>query len=169
MCNCLRTIVQTVANRQPNDPNIPAVVVNMVAIFNAMTPLHYKRYIQDFTPENQAGRLNMIDMIMEILEMFRNLIENNVYETNWNSMIMLQNSVILKSLKEFSGAIQDYLRTPFDHQVWKNYFLCTITFITQPSLQVTIITFIIIITIIIIIIIIVYYHHYIYPATFTAG
>ena len=108
----------------------------MVSIFQSMNPYHYKQYIKRFQPEAEAGRENMIDMIQEILGMFRDLIDNNVYATNWNSMIMLQNSVILKSLKEFSYAIQDYLRTPFDQIVWKNYFICAITFITQQSLQV---------------------------------
>ena len=137
MTTCLRTLVQLVANREDNDPNIPDVVANMVAIFQAMAPSHYKQYIAEFQPDDQAGRENMIDMILEIVSMFHDLIKNNVYESNWNSMIMLQNSVILKSLKEFSLAIQDYLRHPsFDQLVWKNYFQCAITFITQPSLQV---------------------------------
>ena len=137
MNTCLRTLVQLVANREDNDPNIPDVVANMVAIFQAMAPSHYKQYIAEFQPDDQAGRENMIDMILEIVSMFHDLIKNNVYESNWNSMIMLQNSVILKSLKEFSLAIQDYLRHPsFDQLVWKNYFQCAITFITQPSLQV---------------------------------
>ena len=136
MSTCLRTIVQHVANRQQNDPNIPHVVANMISIFQAMSPYHFKQYYQRYEPNDEAGRENMIDMITEMLGMFIDLIKNNVYEASWSSMILLQNSVILKSVKEFSNAIQEYLLTPFDQNVWGNYFLCAIKFITQPSLQV---------------------------------
>ena len=136
MSTCLRTIVQHVANRQQNDPNIPDVVANMISIFQSMSPYHFKEYYQSFQPDDPTGRMNMVDMINEMLSMFTDLITNNVYATNWNAMIMLQNSVMLKSLKELSCAIQDYLLTPFESHVWKNYFHCAIKFITQPSLQV---------------------------------
>lgn len=50
-------------------------------------------------------------------------------------MIMLQNSVILKSLRYFSGTIRDYFFTEFEHQAWSNFFHCAIAFLTQPALQ----------------------------------
>ena len=136
MSTCLRTIVQHVANRQQNDPNIPRVVANMISIFQAMESSHFKQYYQRYQPSDQAGRENMIDMINEMLGMFLDLIKNNVYENSWSSMILLQNSVILKSLKEFYYAIHQYLLTPFEKDVVGNYFLCAIKFINQPSLQV---------------------------------
>ena len=63
MSTCLRTIVQHVANRQQNDPNIPDVVANMISIFQSMSPYHFKQYYQSFQPGDQTGRMNMIDMI----------------------------------------------------------------------------------------------------------
>ena len=135
MFTCLRTVVQTIANRDSN-PNILAVVANMIALFNLMTEDHFNQYIMHFKPDNQAGRNNMIEVIMEVLAMFYDLIQNNVYEDSWNSMIMLQNSVILKALCQFAYPIQDYLRNPFDFSVWNAYLLCAIAFITQPALQV---------------------------------
>ena len=136
MSTCLRTIIQHVANRQPNDPNIPDIVANMISIFQSMSSYHFKQYYLSFEPDDPTGRMNMVDMINEMLAMFTDLITNNVYAKNWNAMIMLQNSVMLKSLKELSCAIQDYLLTPFESHVWKNYFHCAIQFITQESLQV---------------------------------
>ena len=135
MFTCLRTVVQTIANRDTN-PNILAVVANMIALFNLMTEDHFEQYIMDFKPDTQAGRENMIEVIMEVLAMFYDLIQHNVYEDSWNSMIMLQNSVILKALCQFANPILKYLINPFDFNVWNTYLLCAIAFITQPALQV---------------------------------
>lgn len=48
---------------------------------------------------------------------------------------MLQNSIILKSLRYFSGTIRDYFFTDFEQQAWSNFFHCAIAFLTQPTLQ----------------------------------
>ena len=63
--------VQGVANRDKNDRNAPAVVTNMVSLFRLMSPQHFGHYIQHFRPEEEAGRQNLLDILMEVLLMFK--------------------------------------------------------------------------------------------------
>ena len=52
-------------------------------------------------------------------------------------MIMLQNNVIMRALREFSHTIRDFFSygSDFEFNAWSNFFRCAITFIKQPSLQ----------------------------------
>jgi dedicator of cytokinesis protein 1 len=50
-------------------------------------------------------------------------------------MTMLVNSVVLSALRQLSHTIRDYFSIYFEHDAWNNFFQCSISFITQPSLQ----------------------------------
>ena len=50
-----------------------------------------------------------IDFVREVLAMFHDLLKNNVFPEDWNTMIMLQNAIILKALCQVSHTIRDYL------------------------------------------------------------
>lgn len=95
-----------------------------------MTQHHYEVYINHF-----GTRIDLLDFLMEILLVFKDLVSRSVFPGDWCEMIMLQNSVILKSLRYFSGTIRDYFFTEFEHQAWSNFFHCAIAFLTQPALQ----------------------------------
>lgn len=98
--------------------------------FRQMTQHHYEVYINHF-----GTRIDLLDFLMEILLVFKDLVSRSVFPGDWCEMIMLQNSVILKSLRYFSGTIRDYFFTEFEHQAWSNFFHCAIAFLTQPALQ----------------------------------
>lgn len=91
---------------------------------------HYEMYIRNFlTPTD------ILDFLMEILLVFKDLVNRSVFPQDWCDMIMLQNMVILKCLRFFSHTIRDYFTTKFDNQAWSNFFHCAIAFMTQPALQ----------------------------------
>ena len=115
--SCLRTVIQSVANRQNGDTNVRAVVANMISMFRNMTAQHFSAYIDRFNVQDPAGRLDLVDFIMEVLGMFRDLVQNNVFPSDWVSMLLLQNSILLKALKHFANTIRDYLKEPFERQV----------------------------------------------------
>lgn len=100
-----------------------------------MTPYHYNLYTKQF-----ATPIDLLDFLMEILMGFKDLVSNNVFSQDWIEMIMLQNSVILKCLRYFSGTIRDYFFLDFIKQVWSNFFHCAIAFLTQAPLQLEIFT-----------------------------
>jgi len=95
-----------------------------------MTQHHYEVYINHF-----GTKIDLLDFLMEILLVFKDLVSRSVFPGDWCEMIMLQNSVILRSLRYFSGTIRDYFFTEFEHQAWSNFFHCAIAFLTQPALQ----------------------------------
>ncbi|XP_014489472.1 PREDICTED: dedicator of cytokinesis protein 1 isoform X4 [Dinoponera quadriceps] len=131
MMTALRTIIQTVISIDRENPLVGNLVSVMLAIFRQMTPQHhYEVYINHF-----KTRIDLLDFLMEILLVFKDLVSRSVFPGDWCEMIMLQNSVILKSLRYFSGTIRDYFFTEFEHQAWSNFFHCSIAFLTQPALQ----------------------------------
>lgn len=95
-----------------------------------MTENHYDEYIKHFPTGT-----DILDFLMEILVVFKELVNLSVFPQDWCDMIMLQNHVILKSLRYFSHTIRDYFFNKFDHQAWSNFFHCAIAFMTQPALQ----------------------------------
>lgn len=95
-----------------------------------MTEPHYDIYINHF-----GTSFDLLDFLMEILLVFKDLVSKTVFPSDWCEMIMLQNSVILKSLRFFSRTIRDYFFKEFEQQAWSNFFHCAIAFLTQPSLQ----------------------------------
>ncbi|UYV68726.1 DOCK2, partial [Cordylochernes scorpioides] len=138
----LRTVIQAVISalqrdqavrlpprpvRIPPQGNLVAVMLN---IFRLMAPFHYQKYMDSF-PTNT----DLLDFLMEILLVFRDLVNKSVFPRDWSEMILLQNSIILKALKFFSETIRSKFNDPFECQVWNNFFHCAVAFMTQESLQ----------------------------------
>ncbi len=111
----LRTIIKAVVNRKDcgpvggaaggvvggggggGDRGIQAMVSNLVGLFRAMTPRHYAQYIDSFRAEEElAGRSDLVDFVMEVMGMIRDLVQHSVFSSDWVSMILLQNSVFLQ-------------------------------------------------------------------------
>ncbi len=84
----------------------------MTAILRQMSDDHYTQYILHF-----GHNSDLMDFLMEILMTFRDLVTNNVFPSDWNDMIMLQNSVFLKALRHFSHTIQDRFSQQFEIEV----------------------------------------------------
>lgn len=80
-------------------------------------------------------RSDILDFLMEILMVFKDLVNKSDFPSDWCEMIMLQNAVILKCLRFFSHTIRDHFSNKFDNQAWNNFFYCAIAFMTQPALQ----------------------------------
>ncbi|KAL0128383.1 hypothetical protein PUN28_003578 [Cardiocondyla obscurior] len=130
MLTALRTIIQTVISMDRENPLVGNLVSVMLAIFRQMTQHHYEVYINHF-----GTKIDLLDFLMEILLVFKDLVSRSVFPGDWCEMIMLQNNIILNSLRYFSATIRDYFFTEFEHQAWSNFFHCAIAFLTQPALQ----------------------------------
>lgn len=130
MLNVLRTVIQTTIRMDRESPLVGNLVAVMISIFRQMRPSHFQEYIKHF-----KTKTDLLDFLMEILLVYKDLVSRPVYPKDWCEMIMLQNSVILKSLRFFSHTIREYCTENFEHQAWNNFFHCAVTFLTQPSLQ----------------------------------
>lgn len=51
-----------------------------------MTEYHYQEYLNAF-----SSRMELIDFLMKIFLVFRNLVSKNVYPNDWSVMIMQVN------------------------------------------------------------------------------
>ena len=97
-----------------------------------MTPHHYTEFFNQKFP----NRRELMEFKMEILMVFKDLVQEPVYSSECLEMILHQNHVILTSLKHFSKSIRErYSGMNFELQLWNNYFHCAISFMTQSSLQ----------------------------------
>ncbi|XP_058798317.1 dedicator of cytokinesis protein 1 isoform X2 [Phymastichus coffea] len=130
MLTALRTIIQTVISMDRENPLVGNLVSVMLSIFRQMNQQHYEIYIQHF-----GTQFDLLDFIMEILMVFKDLVSRSVFSNDWCEMIMLQNSVILKALCFFSTTIRELFNASFEQQAWSNFFHCAIAFLTQPALQ----------------------------------
>ena len=130
MKTLLRTVIQSVINIDRKNSLVANLVTIMIGILRQMTVNHYKEYLDNF-----VERIDLLDFLMEILLVFRDLVNKNVFPSDWNEMIMLQNSVILNSLRHFALAIRENFLQPFEVQLWNNFFHCSISFLTQDPLQ----------------------------------
>ncbi|CAH2001464.1 unnamed protein product [Acanthoscelides obtectus] len=126
----LRTIIQSHIKMERENPHASNLVAVMIDLFRQMTNEHYTKYISTF-----KTNFDILDFLMEILVVFKELVSNSVFPTDWCDMIMLQNSVILKSLRYFSQTIRDCFFQKFEHDAWSNFFHCAIAFMTQDALQ----------------------------------
>ncbi|XP_076266832.1 dedicator of cytokinesis protein myoblast city isoform X3 [Rhynchophorus ferrugineus] len=128
----LRTVIQSHIKVDKDDS--PALSRQLVAvmldIFRQMSSKHYNNYISDFqTP------FDILDFLMEILVVFKELVSSSVFPKDWCDMLLLQNNIILKSLRLFANTIHDYFFDKFEHDAWSNFFHCAIAFMTQDVLQ----------------------------------
>lgn len=58
----------------------------MISIYRQMTVEHFEIYIKHF-----ITRSDLLDFLMEILLVFKDLISRPVYPSDWCEMILLQN------------------------------------------------------------------------------
>jgi hypothetical protein len=59
-----------------NDRNAIALVSNMMSMLKLMSPAHFAAYIHQLEPGTEAGRQNLLDFVMEVLLMFKDLIQH---------------------------------------------------------------------------------------------
>lgn len=91
------------------------LVANLVGLLQLLTEHHYKSLW-----EQLDDRKPLKDFLLRIFLVFRNLIKQNVFPSDWLVMKMTVNSVVLSSLQEISQPlIFGFLdsRHNFDSQV----------------------------------------------------
>ncbi|VDL71113.1 unnamed protein product [Nippostrongylus brasiliensis] len=105
----------------------------ILALLNKMSAQVFGNYI-----ENRPSDIDKMDFILEMLQMIRDLLCKCPFPSTWQQMIMLQNKTVHKALRFLMSAIQGYFsneRERFYSDVWQEYMLTAVCFVTQPSLQ----------------------------------
>ncbi|XP_048369537.1 dedicator of cytokinesis protein 5 isoform X1 [Sphaerodactylus townsendi] len=128
----LRRINRTVIGMSRQSPHIGTFVACMTAILRQMEDSHYNHYISTF-----KTRQDLIDFLMETFIMFKDLIGKNVYASDWMVMTMMQSSVFLRAINQYTSVLHRFFlnETSFELQLWNNYFHLAVAFLTHDSLQ----------------------------------
>uniref|UniRef100_A0A8C6TVM6 Dedicator of cytokinesis 1 n=1 Tax=Neogobius melanostomus TaxID=47308 RepID=A0A8C6TVM6_9GOBI len=129
----LRTVNQTVISMGHDSPFIGSFVAAMTATLRQMDDYHYSHLISTFG----KIRSDVVDFLMETFIMFKNLIGENVYPSDWIIMNMMQNKVFLRAINQYAAVLSKKFldQTSFELQLWNNYFHLAVAFLTQESLQ----------------------------------
>ncbi|BFZ10880.1 hypothetical protein BsWGS_13919 [Bradybaena similaris] len=106
------------------------------------------RLMHDFAKHSSLrGRLSTVIMPMKagtaskeflyrIMMVFRNLVKADDLPSDWTTMRMIINSVMLTSITYIAEDLTVNFHGPdFDRELWYNFFLLSVDFITQPALQ----------------------------------
>jgi len=130
--NLFHTFVKTVIGMNLSSQLVGNYIAFIVSMLDLMLDDHYKLYIESYQSD-----FDLLDGLVELFLVFREFIKGNVYSEDWVSMIMIQNSVILRALQYFSAALYDrfLVGESFQFQLWNNFFQLAVAFITQDSLQ----------------------------------
>lgn len=77
------------------------------------------------------------DFLNRVLLVFRELIKTNNFPVDWTTMRMITNNVMLTSIQYIADDLTvNFLQgSDFDREMWYNFFLLAVDFITQPALQ----------------------------------
>lgn len=131
MDRLLRRVNRTVIGMDRSSPLIGHYLACMTAILKQMDDMHYAHYISTF-----KTRLDIIDFLMETFHMFMDLM-GNVFPADWMVMNLVQMQVFLRAIIQYSDVLNKFFLEPahFNKQLWDNYFLLTVAFITHKTLQ----------------------------------
>ncbi|VDN58740.1 unnamed protein product [Dracunculus medinensis] len=104
----------------------------LAVLLNKMSAQMYKIYV-----DGLHTRIDKHDFLMELLHLFRDLINRSPFSSSWFYMIYLLNKTILKTLKFIMQTIvEQFYGIEFDLDLWREYMLTMVTFSCQKSLQI---------------------------------
>ncbi|KAK7862569.1 hypothetical protein R5R35_004185 [Gryllus longicercus] len=109
------------------------LVACLLGLLQLLDEFHYKRLWEEL-----GDRKPVKDFLLRVFLVFRDLIKQDVFPSDWLVIRMVANNVMLTALQELAQPlVLSFLdsRCYFDHQLWSNYFNLAVTFLTQPSLQ----------------------------------
>lgn len=110
-----------------------SLVACLMGLLQLMDEYHYKRLWEEY-----GERKSLKDLLAKIFYVFHNLVETDVFPTDWLIMKMVVNNIILNSLQELAQPLVFKFLNPrpqFDVQIWTAYFNLAVAYLTQTSLQ----------------------------------
>ena len=130
----LPSIIQTVVETGRTDHRMGELIAIMIEIFRQMTLSHFDDYVNSLITVD-GNQNDLLLFLMEMLMVFKDMVNQPIYPFDWIEMIMIQNSVILNTIRLISDKIKLHFSKPFERQIYSKFFHCCIAFLTQRSLQ----------------------------------
>ncbi|XP_052125383.1 dedicator of cytokinesis protein 4 isoform X2 [Frankliniella occidentalis] len=116
-------------------PVLGSLVACLIGLLQLLDEYHYSSLWEDLGDHKPTK-----DFLLRVFLVFRDLVKQEVFPSDWLIIKMVANQVILNSLKELSEPLvskflDDGRCHHFDNQLWTQYFNLAVAFLTQPSLQ----------------------------------
>lgn len=130
--NVLGCLTETVMIILTSSPNVLSkLIAVLLGLLELMEEQHYQRILDEYTMSETK------DFLHRSLLVFKELLSQDVFPSDWLVMKMSANNIIKKALEEFAKPLVYRFLGPntFDSQLWCSYFSLAVTFLTQPSLQ----------------------------------
>jgi dedicator of cytokinesis protein 1 len=130
----LPSIIRTVVETNRADHRIGELIAIMIELFRQMTSAHFDDYVNSLV-KSDASQGELLLFLIEVLSVFKELVNQPIYQFDWIEMIMIQNSVMLNSVRLIADKVKHHFSKPFDQRIYRAFFHCCISFLTQRSLQ----------------------------------
>ena len=104
----------------------------LLSVMQILDQGHYERLWSDL-----LERKPLKDFLLRLFLVLRDLVQQDVFPSDWRTMHCVANRIILCSLGNLAQPLISYFLDAgcFDSQLWSSYFNLTVAFLTQPSLQ----------------------------------
>lgn len=130
--NVLLILTETVMIILTSSPNVLSkLIAVLLGLLELMEEQHYQRILDEYTMSETK------DFLHRSLLVFKELLSQDVFPSDWLVMKMSANNIIKKALEEYAKPLVYRFLGPnsFDSQLWCSYFGLAVYFLTQPSLQ----------------------------------
>lgn len=116
-------------------PVLGSLVACLIGLLQLLDEYHYTRLWEELGDHKLTK-----DFLLRVFLVFQDLVNKQVFPSDWLVIKMAANQVILSSLKELSEPLvtkflDDGRCHHFDNHLWNQYFNLAVAFLTQPSLQ----------------------------------
>ncbi|KAL7022521.1 hypothetical protein ACKWTF_012281 [Chironomus riparius] len=131
--NILGVLTETVMLILTTSLNVlSSLITVLLGLLELMDEDHYKMVFDDLSINGETK-----DFLHRSLLVFKELLSQDIFPSDWLVMKMSANNIIKKALEEFAKPlVYRFLGSnSFDSQLWCSYFSLAVTFLTQPSLQ----------------------------------
>lgn len=129
----LGVLTETVMIILTASPNVLcSLIAVLLGLLELMEEEHYRMVFDELSLNGETK-----DFLHRALLVFKELLSQDVFPSDWLVMKMSANNIIKKALEEFAKPLVYRFLGPstFDSQLWCSYFGLAVTFLTQPSLQ----------------------------------
>ncbi|GFO40503.1 dedicator of cytokinesis protein 3-like, partial [Plakobranchus ocellatus] len=125
------------------------LVSSLTEMLRLMDESHYKKLMNGYPKQKPLRRRLSIavnpdmqsaaackDFLLRVLVVFQDLIRRDDFPQDWTTMRLITNNVMLTAIQYIADDLTgNFNGADFDRELWDNFFLLAVDFITQPALQ----------------------------------
>ncbi|XP_032511085.2 dedicator of cytokinesis protein 3 [Danaus plexippus] len=137
--NTLDVLVETVLHLiGGNSPVLGSMVAGLLGVMELLKPAHYQRLWSHLAP-HPHDRKPLKDFLMRAFLVFRHLIEQEVFPSDWMVLRVQSCKVLLSALQDLAKPLLERFLgdepPQFDSQLWAGYLELGVSLVTASALQ----------------------------------